>query len=253
MDTLDILIILGSGLFAGFLNTVAGGGSLLTLPVLIFMGLDSSVANATNRVAIFSQNAFATGGFISKRVSVFPFNVYLGISALAGALIGAKIAIDISDSLFKRILAIVMLAVIFWTVSEPYLRKQNKGKNMTERLTGLPFWLAIGAFFFIGMYGGFIQAGTGFLIIAALSMINRLDLVRTNSVKVVVVLIYTSAALLVFIIEGKVDWAYGLILAVGNSTGGWIGSRWQVKSGEKWVRRILVVTVIAMAVKLWFF
>jgi len=91
----DFFLILLAGLTGGFLNTVAGGGSLITLPVLIFMGLPSSVANATNRVAIILQTIFAVSGFKSKGVSTFPYSLYLGISALFGATIGARLAVDI--------------------------------------------------------------------------------------------------------------------------------------------------------------
>ncbi|NNC94014.1 MAG: sulfite exporter TauE/SafE family protein, partial [Chitinophagales bacterium] len=125
MEIQEVAIILAAGFFAGFINTVAGGGSLITLPVLIFMGLPPSIANASNRVAIFFQNAFATGGFASKGVSVFPYNIYLGISALFGAIIGAKLAIDIDGALFNRILAGIMIMVVFFTVFNPV-----KGKDV---------------------------------------------------------------------------------------------------------------------------
>lgn len=109
------------------------------------------------------------------------------------------------------------------------------------------------AFFFIGIYGGFIQAGVGFLTIAALTHINGFSLVKANFVKVFAALIYTSSALVVFIIEDKIDWTLGLVLAVGNAGGGWIASRWSVEKGDKAIRIFLVVTVIALAIKLWFF
>ena len=108
-------------------------------------------------------------------------------------------------------------------------------------------------FFFIGIYGGFIQAGVGFLVIAALSIINNMNLVKINSAKVFVILIYLISSLAVFIYNDKVFWAWGFTLAIGNSLGGWIGSRWQVSKGEVWIKRIMVIMVIAMAVKLWFF
>ena len=104
------VLLIAVGFAVGFINTVAGGGSLLSLPVLIFLGLPPSVANGTNRVAIVFQTALATAGFKSKQVSTFPFNLYLGISALFGAIIGAYIAVDIKGETFNKILAIVMIA-----------------------------------------------------------------------------------------------------------------------------------------------
>jgi len=249
MDILDIALILGVGLIAGAINTMAGGGSLLTLPILIFLGLPPAVANATNRVAIFSQNIFGVAGFKSKGVADFRYSIWLGISALFGAIIGAKFAVDIKGELFNKILAIVMVLVVILTISG----KAAPGKEHTENTTLKARVVGIITFFFIGIYGGFIQAGVGFLIIGALTGIHGFSLVKTNSIKMFVVLIYTIAALAVFIYEGKVNWLYGGILAIGNSTGAWFASRWSVKKGDNVVKIFLAIAVIALAIKLWLF
>jgi uncharacterized protein len=248
MDIINLLIILGVGVLAGFINAVAGGGSLLTMPVLIFMGLPPAVANGTNRVAIFIQNIFGVAGYKSKGISAFPYSLWLGISALLGAIIGAKIAVEISGDLFEKILAVVMVGVIVITV---FGSPGSKG-DMAEKMSKAQRTLAIIVFFFIGIYGGFIQAGVGFIILAALTLINRFTLVKANSAKVFVILVYTASALVVFIIEDKIEWLPGLILAVGNSAGAWFGSRWAVDKGEKWIKIILIIAVTGMAIKLWF-
>ena len=249
MDVLDILLVLGVGLVAGVINTLAGGGSLLSMPILIFLGLPPAVANATNRVAIFSQNIFGVAGFKSKGVASFRYSFWLGISALLGAIIGAKIAIDIKGDLFNKILAIVMIAVVLMTISGKTTPKQAHEENnsISSKIIGVI------SFFFIGIYGGFIQAGVGFLIIGALTGIHGFSLVKTNSIKMFVVLIYTIAALAVFIYEGKVNWMYGGVLAIGNSAGAWFASRWSVKKGDKVVKIFLTIAVIALAIKLWLF
>jgi len=249
MDWIQILLVLVVGLIAGFINTVAGGGSLLTVPVLIFLGLPPVVANATNRVAVFFQNVFAVRGFKSKGVDAFPYASYLAVSALVGAIIGAKIAVEIKGELFNKILAVVMVAVIIVTVFKPF----KSGKEDEEKLDFKSMAIGIISFFFVGIYGGFIQAGVGFLIIAVLSSVNNFSLVKTNSAKVFVILIYSLSALAVFIYEDVIRWEYGLTLAVGTSAGGWFGSRWQVNKGDKWIRILLIVTVSLMAIKLWFF
>ena len=219
------------------------------MPVLIFLGLPPAVANGTNRIAIFFQNISGVLGFKSKGISAFPYSLWLGLSALIGAVIGAKIAVEIRGELFNKILAIVMIVVIIITVFNPI----NKKSVLQERLNTKFSFIGIIVFFFIGIYGGFIQAGVGFLIIAALSLINHFRLVKANSAKVFVILIYTVAALVVFIIEDKINWLLGLTLAVGNSTGAWIASRWSVDKGDKWIRMFLIVTVTILAIKLWFF
>jgi uncharacterized membrane protein YfcA len=233
----------------GFINTVAGGGTLLSLPVLIFLGLPPNVANGTNRVAIVIQTAFATAGFKSKGVTTFPFNAYLGASALLGAIIGASIAVDIDGAVFNKILAVIMIAVILIIVFKPKINL----KDVHERLTGKYLWLGMLAFFFFGIYGGFINAGLGFIIILFLHFFNHMSLVRANATKVAVVCIYTLSALVVFILNDKVNWAVGFVLAIGNAAGAWIASRVSVNKGDDFIKTFLLVVVGIMAIKLWFF
>ncbi len=243
----DYALLISTGIAAGFINTVAGGGSLLTLPLLIFMGLPAAEANASNRVAIIIQNIFAVKGFKSKGITVFPYAYWVSISATLGALLGAYLATEISNSSFNKILSVVMVLVLVITVLKPYLDK----KKVLERFTKKRNIVSILLFFSIGIYGGFIQAGVGFIIMAVLTGIHGLNLAKTNSVKVFVVLCYTSVALLVFMYNGKVLWTYGLLLAVGNAIGAWIASRWSVGANEKWIRLILILTLSALAIKLW--
>lgn len=245
-DLARIALILVVGVIAGIMNVMAGGGSLLTLPVLIFMGLPSATANGTNRVAIEVQSIIAVIGFRSKGVSNLKLSLLFAIPALVGAIVGARIAIDLPDRLFNQILAGIMilaLGLILWNPTRR-LKATEIAMTPTRRL------ITIVVFFLVGIYGGFIQAGVGFLLIAAIVLITGLDLVRTNSHKVFVVAVYTLSALVTFALEGKVDWVLGLVLAVGNGAGGWIGSRFQVAKGEKWVRIVLIVAVLAMAVRL---
>lgn len=237
------------GFVVGFINTVAGGGSLLALPFLIFIGLPSNIANGTNRVAIIVQTAMATAGFKSKGVSTFPFNTYLGFSAFFGAIIGAYIAVDVTGEVFNRILAMVMLAVVLIIIFSPKLSVVHPA----ERLTGKYLWLGMIAFFFFGIYGGFINAGLGFLMMLFLHYVNRMSLVRSNATKVVVVFLYMLSALAVFALNDKVNWKIGLILAIGNGSGAWLASRVSVKKGDGFIKVFLVIMVVIMAIKLWFF
>ena len=248
MTLIEIIILISTGIIAGFINTVAGGGSLLTLPLLLFMGLPGAEANASNRVAIFIQNIFAVRGFKSKGVAVFPFAYWVGISSTIGALLGAYLAVEISSEFFNKLLAIIMLFVIGITVLKPYFKNHKIIEQFTQSQNATSIFL----FFGIGIYGGFIQAGVGFLIIAALTSVHGMNLAKTNSIKVFVVLCYTGMALLVFIYEGKVLWKYGLILAVGNAIGGWVASRWSARVNEKYIQYLLITTVIALSAKLWF-
>jgi uncharacterized membrane protein YfcA len=249
IDFLSILILIFTGLIVGFLNTVAGGGSLISLPILIFMGLPSNVANASSRIGILFQSASAVKGFQSKNISTYPYNLFLGISALLGALLGAKIAVDIKGETFNKILAIVMILLVFSIIFKP----SNKTQLLAEKMSLKYQFIGTLLFFFVGIYGGFIQAGVGFIMIVILTSLNKFTLVKSNSAKSFVILVYTCAAIIVFAYEGIINWPYGLTLAVGNAIGGWFASRWSVVKGDEWIKSFLLITVIALAIKLWFF
>lgn len=235
------------GVVAGFLNVLAGGGSLLTLPLLIFFGLPVATANGTNRVAIFCQNIFAITGF--KRQGIFPIRLALICTppALIGSYIGANMAITVDEMLFRRLLAIVMIGVLIFMIIDPLKRLQIAEMPMTPiRLVVL-----IVSFFGIGIYGGFVQAGVGFIIITGL-LVHGLDLVRINAVKVLVIFAFTIVALGVFVVHGQVDYVLGFALATGNSLGGWFGSHMAVKKGHEWIKRFVIVTVGVLALRLLF-
>ncbi len=251
----QIPLILITGIAAGFLNVVSGGGSLLTLPMLIFLmehnGLPATVkatakANGTNRIAVAIQCATGVVGFRVKGFSDFRYSALLTIPAIPGAIIGAIIAVLIGEVIFKRVLAAIMVGVLALTYLSPTREPEGEGSTQSVGRRIVTTFV----FFFIGIYGGFIQAGVGFIIIAALTSINSFDLVRANAIKLFVSFFFTIVALGVFIQSGNVDLFLGLTLALGNATGAWFGSHWAVDRGEKWIKVVLVVTSIAFAIRL---
>ena len=242
LTRLALLFLLGS--FAGFMNVMAGGGSTLTLPMLIFLGLDSSLANGTNRIAILIQNLSAIISFKQEHFSQFKTSLKLAAFTLPGAIIGAMVAVNISNELFKRILGIVMIGVIFTLVIP-----KSKLKNLQADANFNP-WLVYPALFGIVFYGGFIQVGVGFLLMASLHYLMKQSLVYVNMHKVFIVLIYTIPALLIFIYTDNVNWSFGLILASGNMIGAWWGAKFSVKGGEKVIKIILIVAIGLMSLKL---
>lgn len=250
LEAYNWIILVIVGFLAGIINTLAGGGSLITLPFLIFLGLPPSVANGTNRIAILFQTGTAISGFQSKGISTFPFSIYVGCSAFLGSIIGAQIAIDIKGELFNKILSIIMIVVVCLIV---FQKKRKTPKEITEKTTGKHLWISILTFFFVGIYGGFINAGIGFIILLLLPTINKFSLVKSNATKVTVVFIYTIAAVVLFAINDKIHWKYGLTLAIGTSIGAWFASRYSVKKGDGFIKYFLLVVVSGMAIKLWFF
>lgn len=246
---LEYILLVVVGFIAGFINTVAGGGTLLSMPMLIFMGLPPTIANGTNRVAIVLQTFIGVLGFKSKGVKTYPFSIYMGIMAFLGALIGAKIAVLMPEELFKKVLSAIMIFVII------VMTVTSKHKfNFTEHRTkGKYLYISAIIYFFIGIYGGFINAGIGFIMLLIVPFLNKFSITETNATKVMVVCIYSLAAIITFALNDKINWKMGLILSIGNTTGAWVGSRWSVGKSEKYIRVFIFIMVIIMAIKLWMF
>jgi uncharacterized membrane protein YfcA len=243
-------ILFVAGCVAGALNVVAGGGSFLTLPVLIFLGLPATVANGTNRVAILLQNAGAVWSFNRHRIVEWTWLRTAALPAVLGAIVGTWIAVRIDDALFQRLLATLMILFAVVTIWNPGGGRRAAAQTEAKRAAapaGVGFSLA---FFGVGVYGGFVQAGIGFVILAVATLAG-LDLVRGNALKVLVVLVFTPVALALFAAAGKVDWATGLVLGGGNFVGGLIGVRLTVARGHAWVRRVVIAVIILFAIKLW--
>ena len=250
METLfEGILLVVVGFFAGIINTLAGGGSLFTLPVLIFLGLPPAIANGTNRIAIVVQSLGGTFGYRSKGIHTFPFPIYLGISASIGAVIGAQIALKVDGALFNLILAVIMLIVGFLIL----IRRKSLAMNLPERLKGKYLFYSILGFFLIGIYGGFINAGIGIVIMLFLNRLNRLSLLKTNATKVLVVMIYSAVSLALFAYNDAVNWKLGSLMALGTLFGALWASRWSVKKEDRVIRVAMLVTIFIMAIKLWFF
>ncbi len=241
---LEVLLLFGVGIITGFMNVMAGGGSTITLPLLIFLGLDSSVANGTNRIGLLSQNLFGILSFKKEKVSQLKLSVKLSLLTLPGAIIGAFYATKIDDVLFQKILGVVMIGIVV-TMLIP-----NSKNYIEEKIyTKLP-WAIYPAMVGLGFYGGFIQVGIGFLIMISLHRILRLSLLYVNLHKVFIIMAYTIPALLVFAITGNVNWFYGISLAAGTAIGAWWSAKFAVKKGEKVIKGMLIVAIIIMSYKL---
>ena len=246
--TISLLLFL-VGLIAGTLNVVAGGGSMLTLPVLIFLGLPPTVANGTNRLAILVESAGAAWGFHRRGLITKGWLLIAVPPAVAGAVVGTLAAVNIGDLAFQRILAVILVGAAAWTLWHPGELSEEKNRDIPE---GMRRYAYAAVFFLIGICGGFIQAGIGFVILAATSMAG-LNLIHGNALKVIVVLAFTPLALALFAWSGKVDWVMGSALAAGNFLGGLAGVHLQVLKGHKWVRGVVTVTIVLFAIRLLFY
>ncbi len=234
------------GVITGVLNVVAGGGSFLSLPLLIFLGLPAPVANATNRVGVLAQNLGGLAGFHRHGAIDWAWSIKASIPAMVGAGFGVWAALAIPDFAFRRVLSVAMVVVTVWSLLG---RKSAPAAGTPLRSPFHP--LVVLGFFVVGVYGGFIQAGVGFLALAITTSAG-MDLVRGNAVKLLSVLLLTVLSLVVFAASGHVDWPRGLALAAGNLIGSQIGVHLAVVKGHAWLQKIVTATVILFAILLWF-
>lgn len=238
------------GVFMGFLNVLAGGGSFFSLPILIFLGLPAPVANGTNRLCLLTLYSMAITNF--HRHGKLPFKplLYTVPPAAIGALIGSHWILKVPDDIFNRLLAIMMLLILI------FLNVKITFPHIFVRLASRPHvrnTLLVLAFFIVGLYGGSLQAGSGFIMIAALSLIGRFDMLTTSAIKGVVVMAYTLVAFANFVYHDKVIWPIAIALATGTALGGWISSHVALKKGHRWVKKVVSVCLFLMALKLLFY
>lgn len=222
------------------INAVAGGGSSLTVPLLVLAGVPGNNANASNRVGILTSSAAAAAAFRKLGVSGLSRSGPVLVPIIIGSLVGSYGITQLTDAAFERVFGLLMLPVIFLSIRKPKLR-----------LDAAPWSTATTAtvFLAVGLYGGAVQAGVGLVMLAALTRAGY-DLITANGVKVIANLTLTAVALPVFIVQGKVEWAPALLLAVGLTTGGWFGAHAAVKGGERFIRAVMVVAALGLAGKL---
>lgn len=250
MDPLDLLLIAFVGLVAGAINTVAGGGTLITLPVMIVLGLPPHVANGTNRIGVVVQSAVASWQFHKEKALDLRLAVRLILPACIGAILGANLSLDLDEAVFKKLVAVLMILVLtVMLVRElPTFKRRRAERDEDARPT--PLWIQISVFAAIGFYGGFLQAGVGFFLLAGLNLVSDLDLVKANAIKVMLVFAYTALAIPVFVWHGQIDWLAGGALAAGSMLGGWLGTKMTVSWGPLFVRIILLFVVLASSTHL---
>jgi uncharacterized membrane protein YfcA len=243
MDLLEITLLVGGGLLAGIVNTLAGGGSLLTIPLLVLIGLPGNVANGTNRLGVLVQSSMAVWSFRAQGVSEFSSALRVLAPVALGSLVGALLVSRVSDAVFEKIFGVVMLLLLVPTFARRFAQPSQDAARAWSPLTSATVFFAIGA------YGGAFQAGVGLLLLLALSHAG-FDLVRANAVKVVVVAAVALVALLVFIAGDQVAWLPGALLAAGFSGGGALGARLAVAGGERLIRPVVMVAVVVLAARM---
>lgn len=240
MTTIEVVLLIAAGLMVGFINTLAGGGSIVSLSILMALGLPPTLANGTNRIAILIQTLTATSSFRQQKVLDTKKAFHMAIPATIGSIIGAFIAVDINEDLFEKAIGVIMLIMLVFIFYNPkkyiYGNKKVEEKPVT--------WKTYVIFFFIGIYGGFLHMGVGYFLLTAIVLGAGYDLVKANAIKVFVVLAYVPFSLLVFIYYGEINWLYGFVLAIGNVVGALIASRLAVSKGVEFVKWVIVIVIL---------
>jgi uncharacterized membrane protein YfcA len=244
-DTLLLAAVPVTGFVAGFINTLAGSGSLITLPLLILLGLPANVANGTNRLGVLLQNVVAVATFRSRGALDVGGTAKLVVPSLVGAVLGAQLAVDLDEQLLRRVIGALMVLMLIVMVIKPERWIAAHENRRDPRL-----WVEVPLFFAIGVYGGFIQAGVGIFLLAALVLGAGFNLVGANAVKNLIVLVFTAAAFVVFVLHDQVQWMLGLLLATGQGLGAWVAARLAVHRGAEFVRIFVIVIVLLAAIAL---
>jgi uncharacterized protein len=234
-----------TGFAAGFINTLAGSGSLLTLPILILLGLPANVANGTNRVGVVMQNIVAVATFRQRGALPLAGSWKLIVPSVVGAVLGAELAVDLDEALLRRTIGALMIVLIVVMLLKP---ERFIAEHLAPREPRL--FVEVPLFFVIGIYGGFIQVSVGLFLIAGLVLGAGYNLVAANALKNLIVLVFTAAALAVFVLNDQVQWTLGLLLGSGQAVGAWVAAHFAVKRGAEFVRWAVVVITIGAALAL---
>lgn len=245
MDWYVYPLLIAGGFACGFINILAGSGSLITLPILIFIGLPVNVANGTNRVAILFQNIVGVARFRQSGMLNLRHGLTLAIPAVIGAIAGAQIAVNLNERAMELTIGGLMIVMLITLFIQP--RRWFEGRGGDIKSMGISQAII---FFLIGIYGGFIQAGVGVFLLAGLVLSAGFNLKFANPVKILIILCFTIFALIIFVINQQVRWDAGLILAVGNMLGAVVATKMAVQKGSEFIRVLLVLVLIATAAKM---
>lgn len=240
-----------AGIVTAIVNTLAGSGTIFSFGALLYLGVPIELANTSNRVGVFFQNITAIITYRSfGKYTLKNLKLQYVIPTLVGALIGAFAAINVSEIFLNIVAGLAMVVLLLDAVFDFKKRIRN-----LHWFSSYSSWLVIPLFFVIGLYGGFIQIGIGIMVIFAVHLVSDSDLIESNYLKLVIILIYTFPTTLYFIFEGKILWVPALALTVGQIIGAVLAGIFSnvARSAEHWIRRLLVVMIIATLVKVLFF
>ncbi len=236
-----------AGFVAGVVNTIAGGGSFLVLPCLMLLGMPEQVANGTNRVAIALQSLYSVRAYHRHRPIDRAAVGRLLWPSLPGLAVGFVLATLLSPGAFRSVVGVLFLGFVVFMLARPKLLLEQ-----APQARKWPRGVELGAFFCIGMYAGFLQAGVGLLLLVALAALQGRELVDANGVKLALVAVWIVPTVLWFAFNRQVEWGPGLLVGVGNFCGARVGASWAVKKGNRLIFVFLVLVMVSTGLSLIF-
>lgn len=246
MTWVEVTALILSGLLVGFINTLAGGGTIISLSLLMFMGLPANVANGTNRIAVVAQNLVAVRSFKQQKLLDVHKGFALAIPTVIGSVLGAFIAVDLNEMIIEKSIAVVMIFMLLFILYKPQKWLKGHRELMAKPVST---WMMI-LFFFIGIYGGFIHVGVGYFLLAGTVLGAGFDLIRANAVKNLIVLAYAPFTLIIFMWQGQVNYNYGLVHSIGNILGAYLATKFAVNWGTNFVRWVIIIVIFVTTVQI---
>ena len=245
--------MLGSGVIVGIINTLGGGGSIITMSLFRAMGMPLDIANITNRIPVVMQNLSATVSFMRKRMVDFRNGFLLSIPAIIGTIVGTFVALEVDEMTFKICLSVVLAVILIYLIVD-----RNSSPDIHAGHSLVVKWWHYVLFFIVGFYGGYIYIGLGFLILAVTIWTMNLDIVTANVLKGCVIFISTPFALVTVLCINQfgggepvaIAWNEGLLHGVGNIVGAIMASHWAVSWGVKFVKWFTLFVIVVAFIDL---
>jgi len=235
-----IAILIVAGFLVGVINTIAGSGTVITYSLFMMLGLPINLANGTIRLGVVMQTLTSTLNFKRHNALDWKKGFKLALPVVIGSIVGAEIAVELNEAVFEKILAVILLIMLFFIFYKP----ERWLKDQVNKIQSKPTIIQLLLFFLIGIYGGFIHIGVGIFMISVLVLNAGYDLVKANAIKVMTVFLYSPFALAVFMMNDQIHYGMGLIAAIGNIFGGYVGSKMAISWGNNFIRWVLMVVII---------
>ncbi len=243
------LLSILAGALAGFINTLTGSGSLVTLAMLMFAGLPANYANATNRLGVLTQSTVAVATFYKNGKLNYQSSGWFVVPSITGAVIGTQLAVNVGEKVIDTAIGVIMVVMLFVILIKPerWLKVESKEKANNKILTVI-------IFFIVGFYAGFLQAGVGILLHVAFVLGAKYSIKDSISLKTFLVFLFTIPSLSIFIWSGQVEWDLAILLSIGQSIGAWIAAHFAMKhpSASLWTYRMLVLVVVLSIIHIFF-